>query len=91
MQWEKETRRGIVISHHCRVGDLRVSIHRHIDYEPEDWLMSVYPEVLSVGGPLECKDSESAKAEALSLVRAWLKKTLAVLEKKNESRRKNPH
>jgi hypothetical protein len=81
MRWEKETRKGEVIAHRCTIGDLRINVHHHIDYGPEQWLLSVYPELLPPSQRLESKDPDAAKAEALGRVRQWLKQHLTPLEK----------
>jgi hypothetical protein len=52
-----------------RLGDktLRISLHRHIYYEPDQWLLSCYHIGLKEK-VLKSKDLEKAKKEALAIV-----------------------
>lgn len=48
-----------------RIGKIRLVVHRHKYYEPDQWLMSVHGDVDIDKRPLLRKDIEEAQNEAL--------------------------
>jgi len=72
-QWDYET------------PSMRISVHRHIHYEPDQWLMSVRgrgagPRVSVDMQPLKNKDADQAKAEALTVLKTFFAKVLGEIE-----------
>ena len=55
---------------------MRIAVHRHIDYPPDTWLVSVNGVDIKQK-PLVATDQETAKLEALSIVRIALARMLA--------------
>lgn len=51
---------------HYGVGDVRISVHRHIHYAPDQWLLTCEP--FFSKRELKAKDTGGAKAEALAMV-----------------------
>lgn len=59
---------------------IRISVHRHIDYPPDTWLVSVYGLIDIDRRMLAAKDVEGAQGEALELMRTILAGLLARLD-----------
>ncbi len=47
------------------IGRFRLVVHRHIDYDPDQWLASCHPSVLDKV-PLASKDIAEAKCQAVA-------------------------
>jgi len=56
----------------CCIGDIRIRVHRHIDY-PGAWLMSCVPVIIDKK-PLKSAGIAPAKDEAIVAVDTWLAK-----------------
>jgi hypothetical protein len=59
---------------------LHVCVHRHIDYEPDAWLLTTRRGPFSLQR-LDAKDAEGAKAEALKLIADWCRTVLASVDR----------
>jgi hypothetical protein len=57
-----------------QIGDFTLVLHRHIHYEPDDWLMS-FENVINKK-LLKSKDVEEAKAEALGIIKRIFEKAM---------------
>ena len=68
MKW-KSIGEGAYSSWKAKVGNMEVSIHRHIDYDKDRWLLSTRPPFVNKH-LLENKDMEAAKKEAIALLLA---------------------
>lgn len=55
-----------------RVGDLRICVHRHFHYEPDQWLLFC-PHLQMADVVLKSKDTGKAQKEAIQFVKNWLK------------------
>lgn len=76
--WIDTTRKGEIESSELSVGSFRVSVHRHIHHDPDDWLMTSH-------GLFSCaicisKQLEHAKNEAAARLEWHLKEALNELE-----------
>jgi len=58
----------------ARIGQFRLSVHRHIYFKPDVWLCSCHG--ICDCQPLESKDIDQAKVEALQMFRAILAKAI---------------
>lgn len=65
--------------HTYQTETMDIVVHRHIDYPPDAWLVSVRPDIGISRKQLRATDAEAAKAEALETVRAYLAKLLKEL------------
>ena len=65
--WKEEDKRV----HHCKIQNIIVSVHGHIDYPKDTWLVSCYPLGISKVG-LNNKELEKAKIEALYFIKKRL-------------------
>lgn len=61
---------GIPTAWECRIGDIRICVHRHIDY-PGAWLLSCVPVIIDKK-PLKSAGIAQAKDEAIIDVGTWL-------------------
>jgi hypothetical protein len=64
-----------------RTESIEVSVHRHIDYDAQDWLVSTRPGVLAPTVIARGTDIEEAKRKAFAFVTRKLSRMLADLEK----------
>lgn len=65
------------------VGSFRITIHRHIDYEPDVWLVSTVPDVL-YKMPLASKNVEAAKVQAVAMLQSELQDAIDDIVKGTE-------
>jgi hypothetical protein len=62
------------------VGMLQVSVHRHIDFDPEQWLLSTVPALFEKVA-LASGEFALAKAQALALVQAACQEVIDAIDK----------
>lgn len=43
LKWVEEKRKDELISTTTKAGKFKISVHRHIRYRPDAWLMDCYP------------------------------------------------
>ncbi|MCK5609450.1 hypothetical protein KAR91_46685 [Candidatus Pacearchaeota archaeon] len=67
-------------SHEFEDKNLRFSIHHHINWENEDWLLSCHDVFGSRQQLLPSKNIDIAKKEAVALIRTRLKSMLSSLD-----------
>lgn len=58
------------------IGKFRLSVSRHIDHEPDVWVLRCYPGLFS-GVEAASKDIDEAKAQAVEMLRAICEDTVA--------------
>lgn len=63
-------------------GNLRIVVHRHIDYEPTRWLMSCHPALFDIHPLEDGLDLDDAQEKAEALVEARLRRWLTELKLK---------
>jgi predicted ATPase len=64
----------------AKVGVFHLTVHRHIHYEPDVWLLSTVPDLFE-RRELDSKDIEEAKTQSLALVRAACQLTIDAISK----------
>ena len=74
VKWKEETRFGKVVGSECKVGRFRLSIHRHISYEPDQLFVTCDP--FYVTKLLVSKELEEAQDQALNMVQRHLESAL---------------
>lgn len=65
-------------SFEARIGKLRLSVHRHIHYEPDDWLMDFGD--FGTMRLLKSKDIEDAKREASDIAMEMLSDAMDAIQ-----------
>jgi hypothetical protein len=63
-----------VVSSRLTIGHIRLTVHRDIHYEDDQWLMTCKPSIIADKYLLESKDLSDAKEEAAKHVTSWLYK-----------------
>jgi hypothetical protein len=64
----------------AKVGLFRVTVHHHMHYEPDAWLLSTVPDLFE-RQELGSTEIEKAKAQALALVRTACQLTIEAIDK----------
>jgi hypothetical protein len=76
-KWNDKNRNGVVVESTVQLGRFKLSVHRHIFYEPDQWLASSYG--LFESKLLTSTDFEQAKAQAQNVLKQHLEQVLAEL------------
>lgn len=76
-KWEHKTRGGEIVAATLRAGNFKITVHRHIHWSPDMWLVSCYG--LFDNKELASKDLEQAKCQAAALVQVALEAALKVI------------
>lgn len=80
MKWKILKEGQIWESHEFKNDIMKMSIHHHIDHEPNEWILSCHDVFGSRQISLKYIGIEDAKNEAVELVRARLQSMLGVLD-----------
>ncbi len=62
------------------IGGMRVIIHRHLDYEPDVWLLTTDAPCLFLQAALKSKDIEDATKEAVRHIASSVRTLFASVE-----------
>ena len=62
----------------AEIGSFRVTVHRHIHYDPDKWLLSVRPHIFD-NHPLESVEIDDAKTEALNMLLQTCKEVVEII------------
>lgn len=68
MTWKAETKKdGSVMSWHLEIPWMHVFVHRHIHWEPDQWLLRC-PQLCISEHELQAKEDKAAKEEAVAFL-----------------------